>query len=63
MKTLILIVLLSVLVGCTYEKEPREVANGAAHIRVWHDDKRGVTCWLYGGTSGGISCLPDGALH
>lgn len=29
-------------------------------IYPWHDDRRGVTCWIFEGYSeGGISCLPD----
>lgn len=34
-------------------------------IEVIHDDKRGVTCWVYSGFSnrGGISCIPDSQLQ
>lgn len=64
MKHLILITLLVTLAGCLeYENAPREKAFGATHIKVWHDDERGVTCWLYGASDGGISCLPDGVLR
>ncbi len=29
-------------------------------INIWHDDSRGVTCWVYkDGYAGGISCLTD----
>lgn len=31
-----------------------------AYIEVWHDDARGVTCWLYPVT--GFSCLPDASF-
>lgn len=30
-------------------------------VAFWHDDLRGVGCWVYrSGYRGGISCLPDG---
>ena len=33
-------------------------------VRVYHDDERGTTCWLYGFSSpGGISCIPDSQLQ
>lgn len=33
-------------------------------VRVFHDDERGATCWLYGFSSpGGISCIPDSQLQ
>jgi len=28
-----------------------------SNIRIYHDDQRQVTCWIY--FSSGISCLPD----
>lgn len=43
--------------------QPNIKAYGATHIEVWHDDQRDVTCWLYGDTNGGISCLPDAVLR
>lgn len=66
MKTLILIALLAALAGCDPYQAPNAPAQksyGAAHIQVWHDDQRAVTCWLYGPNNGGISCLPDGVLQ
>lgn len=64
MKNLVLIALLAALAGCIeHEESPREKPYGAIHIQVWHDDERGVTCWLYGPSNGGISCLPDGVLR
>lgn len=65
MKTLILIALLAALVGCERRgpDAPMQKSYGATGIQTWHDDQRGVTCWLYGGTNGGISCLPDGVLQ
>lgn len=33
-------------------------------VRVFHDDERGATCWLFGLSSpGGISCIPDSQLQ
>ncbi|MDR7024380.1 hypothetical protein [Pseudomonas peli] len=65
MKCLILIALLAALLGCDRRvpDAPRQKSHGASHIETWHDDQRGVTCWIYGGTNGGISCLPDGVLQ
>lgn len=66
MKSLILIALLAALAGCDPYRgpdAPTQKSHGATHIQVWHDDQRGVTCWIYGGTNGGISCLPDGVLQ
>lgn len=32
-------------------------------IKVWHDDQRKVTCWVYiGYKRGGLSCIPDSQL-
>lgn len=33
-------------------------------VSVFHDDVRGVTCWLYRGSGNwsGISCIPDSQL-
>lgn len=28
-------------------------------VAIVHDDKRGVTCYITGGTGGGISCVRD----
>lgn len=64
MKILVVAVLLTIIAGCDREfpEQPAPKRYGAAHIQVWHDDKRGVTCWLYGPSNGGISCLPDGQV-
>lgn len=34
-------------------------------IRVWHDDQRGVTCWVAEGKNdeASIHCLPDSQLE
>ncbi|MFJ1336808.1 hypothetical protein ACIKP7_01550 [Pseudomonas caricapapayae] len=33
-------------------------------VRVIHDDKRNVTCWLvFSGTGVAIDCIPDSQLH
>lgn len=64
MKRLIMIALLTALAGCDLpvQEAPTDKRLGA-NIRVWHDDQRGVTCWIWGTTNGGISCLPDGVLQ
>lgn len=63
----IAITLMLTLSGCEpIDRAPSQPASklyGATHIEVWHDDQRAVTCWLYGGTNGGISCLPDAVLR
>lgn len=36
---------------------------GDGIIRVWHDNQRSVTCWVYRGPNrGGLSCIPDSQL-
>ncbi|WP_129932756.1 MULTISPECIES: hypothetical protein [unclassified Pseudomonas] len=33
-------------------------------VRVFHDDERGATCWIYqAGSGAGISCIPDSQLQ
>ena len=33
-------------------------------VRVFHDDERGATCWIYqAGSGAGISCVPDSQLQ
>ena len=49
------------LAGCKVETQP--TAGDARHVTTFHDDARGVTCWLYGSTNGGIACLPDWMLE
>lgn len=54
------------LAGCE-QKTPEQAAADKARypatfVEVIHDDTRNVTCWEYGGTNGGISCLPDWML-
>lgn len=39
-----------------------QVANG--YLTKWHDDKEGVTCYIWDGhAAGGISCIPDSQLE
>ncbi|HGY9625397.1 TPA: hypothetical protein ACOJM5_001758 [Pseudomonas putida] len=38
------------------------MARPDTHVEVMHDDHRQVTCWKYGASNGGISCLPDWML-
>lgn len=58
MKTITTMILLLIVGQATAGDLPRGV-------RVFHDETRAVTCWLYtnGGTEGGISCLPDSLLQ
>lgn len=67
MKLLIAVALMLAVTACDVDvrvpNTPERKSYGATHIQVWHDDQRGVTCWLYGSTNGGISCLPDGVLQ
>lgn len=56
----------ALLAGCGIQT-PDEVAakrarQPANHVTVIHDDTHNVTCWEYGGTNGGISCIPDWML-
>ncbi|GLO05655.1 hypothetical protein PPUJ13061_55590 [Pseudomonas putida] len=33
-------------------------------VRIFHDDERGATCWIYqAGSGAGISCIPDSQLQ
>jgi hypothetical protein len=47
-------------------KEDAKAPGPDAHLvsggftNVWHDDRRGVTCWASGN---GLSCLPDSVLR
>lgn len=51
------------LCGCGIGvKDTIGATTGGYLIRVFHDDKRGVTCWTLG-SRGGISCLPDVAFQ
>lgn len=49
--------------GCEQSAQIYQPKPGdGRHVSVFHDDGKGVTCWLYGGTNGGISCIPDWML-
>lgn len=61
------LLLLATLAGCE-PMTPEQVAQDRAakpdnHVEVMHDDHRSVTCWKYGASNGGISCLPDWMLR
>lgn len=52
------------MAGCEINTVPGQPGAGdARHVNTFHDDARGVTCWLYGSTNGGIACLPDWMLE
>lgn len=51
--------------GVQQESEPQQVGklSNDDRIKVWHDDQRKVTCWVYVGYKrGGLSCIPDSQL-
>lgn len=52
----VLVALLAV-VGCKVKTQPS--TGDGRHVATFQDEARGVTCWLYGSTNGGISCLPN----
>ena len=70
MKLVLLVALLSLALSCGVAEGPNPVNRselGNRNVGVWHDDQRGVTCWIYAGGyagehGGGISCLPDAQL-
>lgn len=48
--------------GGTYTHEPKAMPIFYYTTR-YHDDEKGVTCWVYSnGYQGGISCIPDAQL-
>ena len=53
---LLALVALLLLAGCV----DVEHQVGVSGVSVWHDDARGVTCWIYVGY--GIECLSDSQL-
>jgi len=76
MKWLAMVLLLLLLSSCggttSYNDLPKvstddlvALSSNNIHnsITVYHDDKRGVTCWVYRGyEEGSISCIPDSQL-
>ena len=66
MKLVLLVALLFLALSCGVSKGPNPVNSsqlGNRNIGIWHDNQRGVTCWVYAsGYGGGISCLPDAQL-
>ena len=68
MKLVLLVILLSLALSCAgggvhQGPNPIQGGTGSRHIGIWHDNQRGVTCWIYAaGYGGGISCLPDAQL-
>jgi hypothetical protein len=52
------------LAGCDRPSRFTLLNTVAESISIHHDDKRGVTCWVFQwGNRGGLSCLPDSALR
>ncbi|MEN3760261.1 hypothetical protein [Aeromonas veronii] len=72
MKQAIILLCCALLGGCiehaqSGSQEPKEQQVGKLdnddRIKVWHDDQRKVTCWVYVGYKrGGLSCIPDSQL-
>lgn len=74
MKKSIILICAALLGGCIEHaqsdnkqlKEPQQVGqiSNDDRIKVWHDDQRRVTCWVYlGYKRGGLSCIPDSQLQ
>lgn len=68
-----IILLCAALLGGCIEHDQSDVEQPKAQevgqlssldrVRVWHDDQRHVTCWVYiGYQRGGLSCIPDSQL-
>ncbi|KKL66803.1 hypothetical protein LCGC14_2141280 [marine sediment metagenome] len=58
-----LILMVLVTTACTDPPPGKQVTPANTKpINVWHDDERGVTCWIYNNISG-FSCLPDKAFE
>lgn len=69
MKKSIILLCAALLGGCIEQthsqQEPQQVGklSNDDRIKVWHDDQRHVTCWVYlGYKRGGLSCIPDSQL-
>ena len=65
MKLVLLVALLSLALSCGVREnpDPNRGETENRYIGIWHDNQRGVTCWVYTrGYGGGISCLPDAQL-
>lgn len=72
MKKCIILLCCAMLGGCiehaqSGSEQPKEQQAGKLdnddRIKVWHDDQRQVTCWVYVGYKrGGLSCIPDSQL-
>lgn len=59
MKRVVYVVAAFLLTGCG----DGYVGGLSRRVDVWHDDARGVTCWIVsGGDEASITCLPDSAL-
>lgn len=72
MKKTIILLCCALLGGCiehaqSGSEKPKDQQVGRLdnddRIKVWHDDQRQVTCWVYvGNKRGGLSCIPDSQL-
>lgn len=60
MKRLLMLAVLAVAACTTTGPGGAPVTVDDGNIRVYHDDQRGVTCWVY--VLQGISCLADKTL-
>jgi hypothetical protein len=75
-RTFVLTVVLPILVGIAilaglfwwrFSTKTGEVVEGglfqAARVRVWEDEERGVTCYIYDGDTDSLFCIPNSALE
>lgn len=72
MKQAIILLCCALLGGCiepaaqSGSDQPQQIEpyNNDYRFGVWHDDQRGVTCWIYDGyRERSIACLPDKDLE
>lgn len=63
-----LLAMMAMFPGCADKEDStfgeKIAGDWLGSVRVFHDDARAVTCWVYAdGYKGGISCIPDKELR